>query len=68
MDDLKLIKKYYGEDMMHLCRKVFPTILEYPGLLFSIIESNFAHNKFLYNDLINQDMVQGFKNYIYSFT
>ena len=30
---LDLIKKYYGENMMHLCRKLFPTILEKKGLL-----------------------------------
>ena len=28
--DLKIIKKYYGEKMMHLCRKNFSTILETP--------------------------------------
>ena len=38
MDDLKLIKKYYGENMMHLCRTLFPTILETKGLLFSLLE------------------------------
>ena len=68
MNDLNLIKKYYGEAMMHLCRKLFPTILEIPGLLISIMEKNFAHNKFLYDDIISQDMIMSFRNYIYSFT
>ena len=27
--DLKIIKKYYGEKMMHLCRKNFSTILSF---------------------------------------
>ena len=25
--DLKVIKKHYGEKMMHLCRELFPTLL-----------------------------------------
>lgn len=25
--DLKIIKKEYGEEMSHLCRELFPTIL-----------------------------------------
>ena len=35
--DLKLIKKHYGEKMMHLCRELFPTILERNGLLFKLL-------------------------------
>ena len=31
MDDLKLIKKHYGEKMAHLCRDLFPTLLEEEG-------------------------------------
>ena len=34
MDDLKLIKDKYGEKMMHLCRELFPTIIDNnPGVL-----------------------------------
>ncbi len=33
VDDLKIIKKQFGEAMMHLCREEFPTILEQPGAL-----------------------------------
>lgn len=44
-EDLKKIKKYYGEEMMHFCRSNFPTILEQPGLLFDILDSTFAHDK-----------------------
>lgn len=36
--DLKMIKKYYGEDMAHLCRELFPTLLEKEGLLLNLIE------------------------------
>ena len=49
--EYKLIKDKYGEKMMHFCRSVFPTILETPGLLFNLLDSTFAHSKFLYEDL-----------------
>ena len=52
MNDLIKIKKYYGENMMHLCRELFPTILEQENLLFSLLDNNFAHSKFLYDDII----------------
>ena len=68
MDDLKLIKKYYGENFMHLCKKLFPTILEESGTLYNIISNKFSHSKNLYNDLIEQDKIMDYKNYIYSFT
>ena len=67
MNDLILIKKYYGEEMMHLCKKLFPTILEEEGKLFSILSEHFAYNKFLYEDIISQDMIISFTNFIYSF-
>ena len=37
IEDLKVIKKKYGEEMMHLCRKFFPTILENKGELLNIL-------------------------------
>ena len=67
MDDIKLIKKYYGEEMSHLCRTLFPTILEKPGLLFKIMSESFAYSKVLYSDLLEDDeYIEIFKNYIYS--
>ena len=66
MDDLKLIKKYYGENMMHLCRELFPTILETEGLLFKLLSDNFAYSKLLNDDIIEQCMEEEFKDYIYS--
>ena len=39
--DLKIIKNKYGEKMKHLCREMFPTILETPGLLSSILLTHF---------------------------
>ena len=68
MDDLKLIKKYYGENFMHLCRELFPTLLEKEGLLFYLIKNKFHYNKYLYDDIIEQDKVNDFRDYIYSLT
>ena len=65
MDDLKRIKRHYGEKMMHLCRELFPTLLETPGLLFGIISSKFSYSKILYNDLIEKDMIEEFKELVY---
>lgn len=65
MDDLKLIKKHYGEKMMHLCREIFPTILETPGLLFTVLSNTFAYSKFLYDDIVNNSYIDEFKNFIY---
>ena len=35
--DLEIIKKKYGEEMSHLCRTLFPTILEQEGELSNIL-------------------------------
>ena len=35
--ELKQIKKIYGEDMMHLCRRLFPTVLEEEGKLLNTL-------------------------------
>ena len=67
MDDLKIIKNHYGEKMMHLCRELFPTILETEGLLFSILSEHFAYSRFLYDDITSNHMEVEFKDYIFSF-
>ena len=67
VDDLKQIKKYYGEDMMHLCRTIFPIILEKPGLLTSLMLANFEPNHSLYEDLDINRMTSEFKSLIYSY-
>jgi len=64
-EELKKIKKHFGEDLAHLCRDLFPTILEHEGELFKILTSNFSDNKFLYEDIINHNLVTEFKNFIY---
>ena len=66
MDDLKLIKKYYGENMMHLCRELFPTLLETPGLLFGILDKKFDCSKFLYEDIVSNALVENFRKTIYN--
>ena len=64
--DLEIIKKYYGEKMMHLCRSLFPTILETEGLLSRLLLENFAPSKSLYYDIMKYHQEENFKNYIYS--
>lgn len=65
-DDLKIIKKKYGEKMMHLCRSLFPTILEkHPGVLSEIITMTFASNRKLYDDIVNYNYEADFRNFIY---
>ena len=66
MDDLKTIKKLYGEKMMHICRELFPVILETPGKLSDILLNSFEPNKCLYDDLVKQSAIEQFKNLIYS--
>lgn len=66
IDDLKIIKKKYGEKMMHLCRELFPILLETPGLLSKIMLDNFESTRFLYKDIIYSNKISDFKNYIYS--
>ena len=64
MEDLKIIKKKYGEDMMHLCRKLFPSLLEERGLLSHIMSSFFHPNHDLYTDLSNNYLLKDFENFI----
>ena len=67
LDDLKYIKKHYGEKMSHLCRRLFPSILEHPGLLYHLLTSHFYKSKSLYYDIVNEQKEDLFKEYIYSF-
>lgn len=68
MDDLSIIKKYYGEKMSHLCRELFPTLLETDGYLSNFLLERFEPSRLLYDDLTSNNVVDGFKNYVYSFT
>ena len=70
-NDLKIIKKYYGERFMHLCRSLFATILDNsPGILPKLLLDNFHPTHFLYDDLViplnnYYHPIINFKNYIY---
>lgn len=64
--DLKIIKKKYGEEMMHLCRELFPTLLEQEGLLPKLLHNNFKESRSLVKDIIDNNLEEKFKNYIYS--
>ena len=64
--DLFKIKDKYGEKMAHLCRMLFPTLLETEGLLYNLMITNFEPSRFLYYDIISHNLVDYFKDYIYS--
>ena len=66
INDLKLIKKHYNEKMAHLCRELFPTILETPGLLYEILTINFDPSKFLYEDIMDNGLKNEFRDFICS--
>ena len=67
VDDLKIIKKHYGEKMSHLCRELFPTLLEEPGWLSNFMLEKFEPNKLLYEDIIMNGFKESFKNFVLSF-
>ena len=64
--ELDKIKNKYGEEMMHLCKNKFSTILETPELLYTVLSSRFDYNKELYNDIVKYNIVDDFCNYIYN--
>ena len=71
--DLKFIKKHYGEDFAKLCRKLFPTLLEHPGLLATVVSTHIEPTKSLVADIVDEqlerdvDAEEIIKNYVYSF-
>ena len=66
IDDLKVIRKKYGEKMYHFCRDSFPVLLEEPGKLSKLLMDNFHESHSLYNDIVTNKLESDFKNYIYS--
>ena len=65
--ELKRIKKMYGEKFMHLCRSIFPTLLEKEGLVIKLLEENFATNsRSLYDDIVKNHLEEEFKDFIFS--
>lgn len=65
--DLKVIKKKYGEEMMHLCRELFPTLLETEGLLPTLLMRSFKESHSIAQDIKNHGLKADFKDIIYSF-
>ena len=66
MDDLKKIKREYGENMAHLCRELFPTLLEIPSLLYIVLKEKFYPSRFLYDDIVSKGRKQTFISIIMS--
>ena len=66
--DLKWIKRHYGEKFSHLCRDMFPTILEEEGMLSKLLSEHFPPSRELYDDILQNDLINSFRNYIYSLT
>ncbi len=66
-NDLKQIRKKYGERMMHLCRTLFPTILLTPGLLPSILEKTIAPTSSIAEDIEENGLENEFISFINSF-
>ena len=65
--DLKYIKKHYGENFAHLCRELFPTILETPGLLQKVITDHFAPSRSLADDISESlEIRDAFKSFVFS--
>ena len=64
--DLKQIKSKYGEAMMHLSKKIFSPILE-ENSLFELLSEHFDYSKDLCKDIIDNDKISDFKNYVYSY-
>lgn len=65
MDDLKIIKKKFGEDMMHFCRANFASLLETPGVLSNRLLSKFHENHNLLSDIKKNHKQLQFIEFIY---
>ena len=65
MDDLKIIKKKFGENMMHFCRANFASLLETPGALSKRLLSKFHENHSLLSDIKKNHKQSQFVELIY---
>ena len=52
--------------MMHLCRELFPSLLETPGVLSRLMLEHFHPSRFLYDDIIRDEQIENFRKYIRS--
>ncbi|MDD3341504.1 MAG: hypothetical protein PHN72_04895 [Bacilli bacterium] len=66
-EELKKIKKLYGENFAHFCRSLFPEILEKEGTLLQLLTDHFAVSRELYHDITETKKIDKFRSYIYSF-
>lgn len=66
LKDLAWIKKHYGEQMMRLCRELFPVLLEKEGELSHLLDERFAYNRHLAEDILNENQKDSFAKYIIS--
>lgn len=67
MEELRKIKKLYGEKMSHFCRENFATILEHEGVLLDILTKNFHPSRELYEDLMTLSSMDEYKNILTEF-
>lgn len=65
-EDLAYIKKHYSEEMMHICRELFPSVLEEKGVLAKMMDTHFAHSKYLAFDIKKNGKLEDFKQYIFN--
>ena len=56
INDIKIIKKHFGEETAHFCSKNFSKILEHRGVLSTILKNHFANNKTLIQDIQAQEL------------
>ena len=64
--DLKYIKKHYSEKLSHICRELFPTFLDTPGLLPQVLDKKFDKTASLGEALRTEEDRQNFKDFVYS--
>ena len=65
IEELVRIKRIYGEEMMHLCRELFPTILEEQGTLLNILKNTFGPSHRIAKDIRDNDYTEDFRRLIY---
>ena len=66
-DELKKIKRIYGEKFSRLCRELFPQILEQEGALLKILQEKFSRNcNTLCESIEENELKEYFKDLIYT--
>ena len=66
-DELKKIKRIYGEKFSRLCRELFPQILDQEGALLKILQEKFSRNcNTLCESIEENELKEDFKDLIYS--